>query len=246
MNSPNENQAADGRRQDAVVGNKKIFSLATRNSQFATSPWGFWVIARRDLFEMLHSPMAYVLFVIYLLVTGYFFSQPLFVIGQASLTEFMDLVPLILIFLVPAVTMRSFSDELKTGTFEILATLPLPTWQIVFGKFLASLGLVATALALTGIYPLVLEFLGEPDWGAAIGAYMGNFFLVAALSAIGVSASSMTKNQVIAYLVSWVTGFALFLAGKVIVFFPYPISEIINFLGFDSHVANIARGVLDS
>ncbi|MBI2069329.1 MAG: ABC transporter permease subunit [Elusimicrobia bacterium] len=207
---------------------------------------GLLVIAKKDLAEMLNSPMAYVLYVIFLLVTGYFFAQPLFVVNQANLAQFMDLVPLILVFLTPAVTMRLFAEELKTGTFEILVSLPLKTYEIVIGKYLAGLGVISLALLLTGIYPLILEFLGEPDWGAVIGAYLGNCFLVAALAAIGVFASSLTKNQVIAYLVAWAVGFAFFLAGKVIVFVPYPLSEIVNFLGFDAHVENIARGVLDS
>ncbi|MEK6544632.1 MAG: ABC transporter permease subunit [Elusimicrobiota bacterium] len=202
-------------------------------------------VARRDLKEMLDSPIAYVLFVIYLLVTGYFFSQPLFIMNQANIAPFMDLVPLILIFLVPAVTMRSFSEELKSGTFEVLVTLPLKPHEIVLGKYLGCLGLVAISLALTLIYPVILTVLGRPDWGAVTGAYLGNLFLVAALAAIGVFASSVTRNQIVAYLMSWVIGFAFFMAGKVLVFFPYPLSSFFNYLGFDAHVANIARGVID-
>lgn len=207
---------------------------------------GIWVVAKKDFLEMINAPVAYVLYVIFLLVTGYFFSQPLFVLNQANLAPFMDLVPLVLVFLVPAVSMRSLSEELKTGTFEILATLPLKVYEIVIGKYLAVTALVSIAMLLTGIYPLVLEFLGSPDWGAVIGAYLGNIFLIAALSAMGIFASSLTKNQITAYLISWVIGFALFLAGKVIIFFPYPLSALVSFLGFDFHVENIARGVLDS
>ncbi|MEK7287633.1 MAG: ABC transporter permease subunit [Elusimicrobiota bacterium] len=220
---------------EATGRGKKIFSFA-----------GIWVVAKKDFLEMVNSPVAYVLYVIFLLVTGYFFSQPLFVLNQASMAPFMDLVPLILVFLVPAVAMRSFSEEIKSGTFEILATLPLRVYEIVIGKYLAVVGLVGIAMMLTGIYPIVLEFLGRPDWGAVIGAYLGNLFLIAALAAMGIFASSLTKNQITAYLISWVIGFALFLAGKVIIFFPYPLSALVSFLGFDSHMENIARGVLDS
>lgn len=206
----------------------------------------FWVIARRDFTETLNSPVAYVFFIIYLLVTGYFFSQPLFVVNRADLAPFMDLVPLILVFLVPAITMRSFAEEEKSGTLEILATLPFKPFEIVLGKYLACFLLVGTSLILTFVYPLILAVLGSPDWGAVCGAYTGNLLLVGALAAIGVFASSLTRNQVVAYAVAWVTGFAFFMAGKVLVFFPYPLSAMLNFLGFDAHVANIARGVLDS
>lgn len=205
-----------------------------------------WIVARKDLREMLNSPIAYVLYVIFLLVTGYFFAQPLFVIASANLAPFMDLVPLILVFLVPAITMRAFAEEFKSGTFEILATLTLKTYEIVLGKYLASVILVGVSLILTLIYPVILEILGAPDWGAVLGSYAGNFFLVLALAAIGVFASSLTRNQVIGYLIAWALGFTFFMAGKVIVFFPYPLSEVLNFMGFDSHMANISRGILDS
>ncbi len=207
---------------------------------------GILTVAKKDMREMLNSPIAYVLYVIFLLVTGYFFSQPLFVVGQANLAPFMEMVPLILVFLVPAITMRSLAEEFKSGTFEILATLPFKTYEIVIGKFVACLTLVALALALTLIYPLVLGILGKPDWGAVAGAYAGNLFLIAALTAIGIFASGLSKNQVIGYLIAWAMGFVLFMAGKVLVFFPYPVNDILNFVGFDSHVESIARGVLDT
>ncbi|MBI4062984.1 MAG: ABC transporter permease subunit [Elusimicrobia bacterium] len=207
---------------------------------------GIWVVAKKDFWEMMNSPMAYVLYAIFLLVTGYFFSQPLFMINQANVAPFMELVPLILVFLVPAVTMRSLAEEFKAGTFEILATLPLKTYEVVVGKYLASVAVVTGALGLTVVYPVTLEILGDPDWGAVAGSYIGNVFLVAALCAIGVFASGLTRNQVVAYLIAWVTGFGFFLAGKVIMFFPYPLSDVINFMGFDCHLQNISRGVLDS
>ncbi|MBI4668277.1 MAG: ABC transporter permease subunit [Elusimicrobia bacterium] len=248
MNLPSEMIDTGTRgRADAGTGGQgeSSFSASPRHRVTASFA-GIWSVAKKDLREMLNSPMAYVLYVIFLLVTGYFFAQPLFVVGQANMAPFMDLVPLILVFLVPAITMRSLAEEFKSGTFEILTTLPLKIHEIVLGKYLAGLLVVGLALVLTGIYPVILEFLGSPDWGAVIGAYIGNFFLVSALASIGLFASSLTRNQVIAYLVSWAVGFGLFLAGKVIVFFPYPFADLLNFIGFDSHVDNISRGVLDS
>ncbi|MFC1521296.1 ABC transporter permease subunit [Elusimicrobiota bacterium] len=207
---------------------------------------GIWVVAKKDFREMINSPIAYVLGVIFMLVTGYFFAQPLFVMKQANIAPLMDIVPMILVFLVPAVTMRSFADEHKSGTFEILATLPLNTYEIVIGKYLACVALISSVFMLTFIYPVMLEILGEPDWGAVFGAYFGHIFLIAALASIGIFISSLTRNQVIAYLGAWMIGFIFFMAGKTLMFFPYPISEILNFIGFDAHMENISRGVLDS
>lgn len=205
-----------------------------------------WTVARKDLAEALNSPVAYVLFIIFALVTGYFFSQPLFLVKQANLAPFLDLVPLILVFLVPAVTMRSFAEEYRSGTHEIWMTLPLKTYEVVLGKFAAAWALVGLSVAATLVYPFVLELLGDPDWGAIAGAYLGHLFLAAALASIGVFTSGITRNQVVAYLSSWALCFALFMAGKAVAFFPYPISEMLHFIGFDSHVENISRGVLDT
>jgi ABC-2 type transport system permease protein len=112
--------------------------------------------------------------------------------------------------------------------------------------FCACGALAAGALAATLVFPFILEFLGEPDWGIVAGAYLGNLFLAGALAAIGVFASSLTHNQVIAYLAGWAVCFAFFMFGKTTVFFPYPLNAVIEFIGFDSHVENVARGILDT
>jgi gliding motility-associated transport system permease protein len=201
---------------------------------------------RRELAAYFHTPTAYVLSVVFLLITGYFFATPLFLTGQASIAGFTDLAPMLLAFLVPAITMRHFSEEFKSGTMEVLMTFPVRDWEIVAAKFLAAETLLCAMLACTLVYPISVSFLGSLDWGGVAGAYAGLALTGAVLIAAGMFASSLTRNQIIAFIVGVLLTFTLFALGKVGDLMPLRLSPLTDYLGLDAHLASLSRGVLDT
>ena len=193
-----------------------------------------------------NAPTAYIIAVAFLLVTGYLTAQPLFLMNQASIGGLMDLAPLLLTFFVPAVTMRLFSEERKAGTIELLQTLPVEDYHIVLAKYLAAVTLLWTLLALTAGYPLVISVLGNLDWGAALSGYLGLALAAAMLAAIGLFASALTRNQVVAFIVGWAFAFVLYVMGKLDAFVPPWLSPLTDFIGLDAHIHNMGRGIVDT
>lgn len=192
------------------------------------------------------SPVAYIVIVVFLLVSGWFFQATMFLVNQATIGAFLGNVPLLFVFFIPAITMRLFSEEIKSGTMEILATLPLEDYQIILGKFLAALGLVTVAIGLTLIHPLILTFLGKLDYGEIAGAYLGLFLMGAAFVSIGGFASAITKNQIISFIVSFLICFVLFMFNKVLGLVPASFVSLFECLSIEYHFNNLARGVIDS
>lgn len=203
-------------------------------------------ILNKELRDYFISPIAYIVISIFLLVTGWFFFSTFFLFNQADLRNFFDLLPITFSFVIPAVTMRLFSEELNVGSYEILITLPVTFKDIIFGKFLAGVLFIALALAPTISYPIFISFLGELDWGPVIGGYIGAVFLGAAYTAVGLFASALTRNQIIAFIVGVGICFALTLIDKMLFFFPRSLLSIINYLGADFHFNNIAKGIIDT
>ena len=214
-----------------------------------------WPVCKKELRQFFSSLTGYIAVIVFLLVNGlmlFFFRDNILEFGYATLDRFFELAPWVLLFLVPAITMRSFSDEFKTGTFEILQTRPLTRWQIATGKYLGCLIVVIIALLPTIVYYFSIQALsaGEGiDKGATIGAYIGLFFLAAVFTAIGICASSLTNNAVIAFIGS--------LVGCVLFYYGFgAISQVIGLeggvdyytemLGIDFHYRSISRGVIDS
>ncbi|MDI6797392.1 MAG: ABC transporter permease [Desulfatibacillaceae bacterium] len=207
----------------------------------------------RELAAYFGSPIAYVFIVIFLMLTGFFtFSVSRFYeAGQADLRGFFEWHPWIFLFLVSSVAMRLWADERKTGTIELLLTLPLTMTQVILAKFLAAWAFVAVAIVLT--FPMVLSalYLGEPDGGAIAVGFVGSFLLSGAYLAVGSMTSALTKNQVIAFILSVVIGLFLVMAG-----WP-PVTDVLSgwaprwavdvVAGFSvmTHFASIQRGVLD-
>ena len=146
------------------------------------------------------SPIAYIVISIFLVVTGWFFFSTFFLFNQASLRNFFSLLPITFAFVVPAVTMRLFSEELNVGSYETLLTLPVTDGDVILGKFTASVAFVAAMLVPTVAYPIFVSFLGQLDWGPVVGGYVGALFLGASFSAIGLFVSSLTRNQIIAFI----------------------------------------------
>jgi len=192
------------------------------------------------------SPIAYIVISIFLIVTGWFFFSTFFLFNQANLRNFFSLLPVVFAFVVPAVTMRLFSEELNVGSYEILLTMPVTYREVVLGKFLASVAFVTAMLLPTLAYPVTIAFLGDLDWGPVAGGYVGAIFLGASFSAVGLFASSLTRNQIVAFIVGVAICFALVLIDKILFFLPTPLVGVLEYLGADYHFENISKGILDS
>jgi len=192
------------------------------------------------------SPIAYIVISIFLLITGWFFFMTFFLYDQADLRNFFVLLPITFSFVVPAITMRLFSEELNVGSYEILLTMPVTFRQVVLGKYLASVVFVAAMLTPTLAYPVTVAFLGDLDWGPVLGGYIGAILLGGAFCAIGLFASSLTRNQIIAFITGMAICFSLTLIDKMLFFLPQILLEVLQYLGADYHFRNISKGILDS
>ena len=173
------------------------------------------IICQRELAAYFSSPVAYVFLVIFLLLAGFFTftAGAFFERGEASLSAFFGWHPWLYLVLVPAVGMRLWAEERRAGTIELLLTMPITTWQAILGKFLASWLFLALALALTFPVVLTVNVLGEPDNGAIAAGYVGSFLLAGAYLALSCMTSAMTRNQVVAFILSVVLCLFLILVG---------------------------------
>lgn len=203
-------------------------------------------ILNKELKDYFISPIAYIVISIFLLVTGWFFFTTFFLYNQADLRNFFSLLPITFAFVIPAITMKLFAEELNVGSYEILLTLPVTFTDIILGKFLAGVVFVSVALIPTLSYPIFIAFIGQLDWGPVVGGYIGAVFLGAAYTAVGLFASSITRNQIIAFIVGMIICFFLTLIDKMLFFFPESMLGMIGYLGADFHFKNIAKGIIDS
>lgn len=192
------------------------------------------------------SPIAYIVISVFLLLTGWFFFSTFFLFDQAEMRNFFSLLPLIFSFIIPAVTMRLFSEELNTGSYELLLTLPVSTLDVVMGKFFSALAFVVIMLLPTVSYGIFISLHGDLDWGPVIGGYLGAILLGAAFASIGLFASSLTRNQIIAFIIGTAICFSLSLIDKVLFFLPDSLINVLQYLGAGYHFQNISRGILDS
>jgi ABC-2 type transport system permease protein len=204
------------------------------------------ILAHRELSMLFNSPATYVVCVLFLVTSGWMFAVPLFEANQSSLDFFVRPIPMLFTFLIPALTMRSFSEEFKSGTIEYVATLPVRDYEIVLGKYLGSLGWLAIVMLFTLGYPLILFVIGRPDVGQVVGAYAAIFALGAFYTAVGLWASALTRNQVVAFIVSFFVCFTLFLLDKIADFLPGFVSNFVRGMSVGAHFEPLARGVLDT
>ena len=212
-------------------------------------------ILKKELNSFFGSPIAYLVIGVFLLVNGLFlwvFNDNFNILnaGFADLNSFFYLAPWLFLFLIPAITMKSFADEYNLGTIEILKTKPLTTWQIVLGKFFASLVLVLIALLPTLTYVYTISELGSPvgnlDTGSLLGSYFGLLFLAAAYTAIGLFTSTLSKNQIIAFILGIVISFFMFYGFDSISNLLTSSDYYIRSFGFNEHFKSISRGVIDT
>ena len=212
-----------------------------------------WAIFKRELRAYFSTPVAYVFIVIFLFLTGIFtfYIGNFFETNQADLSPFFSFHPWLYLFLIPAISMRLWSEERKTGTIELLMTLPVTLWEAVIGKYLAAWCFTAIALALTFPIWITVNYLGDPDNTVIFVSYIGSLLMAGGFLAIGSCISALTKNQVIAFVISIVICFLFILSGFPLVldFFsgwaPQPILDAISSFSFLSHFNSIMKGVID-
>jgi ABC-2 type transport system permease protein len=205
-------------------------------------------IFRRELASTFDSPLAVIVVPVFLLIVGGFslFFQDLLAGGQATLRPMFFWAATAFLLLIPAVTMRLFAEEKRTGSLELLVTLPVTEGEVVLGKYLAALALILLALGLTFTYPLTLLVLADPDPAPLLGGYLGLALLGAAFCAIGTAASAMTNNQVISFLMALLVGLVPFASGYALGQVPAALLPVVQYLSFEYHFNNLARGVLDT
>lgn len=212
-----------------------------------------WVIIKRELGAYFSTPLAYVFIVIFLALSGAltFFMGAFFERGQADLNSFFSFHPWLYLFLIPAISMRLWAEERKTGTIELLLTLPIQTWVIVISKFLAAWAFIAIALSLTFPLWITVNYLGSPDNGVIFASYLGSLIMAGGYLAIGSCLSAVTKNQVIAFILTAVVCFLFLMSGVELVqsFFqgwaPSFVMEALGSMSFLTHFNTIIRGVID-
>lgn len=209
----------------------------------------------REIKSFFGSPIGYLVIAIFLLLNGLFlwvFEGDFNILnsGFADLSPFFTLSPWILIFLIPAVTMRSFSDEKKQGTIELLFTKPLSVWEIVNGKFFGAFLLIVMAILPTVIYVYVISYFGNPegniDMGSTLGSYFGLLFLIAGYTAIGIFTSTLSENQIVAFIISVFLCFVFYFGFESLSSLAGGFSNVVASLGMDYHFKSMSRGVIDT
>lgn len=205
-------------------------------------------IFRRELNGYFSAPVAYIVILAFLGVTHWLFFRTFFLAGQSSLRPFFSLLPWIFLFLGPALTMRVWAEEKKLGTLEVLMTFPVREREAVLAKFLAAFTFLVITLGLTVSLPLTVMAVGSPDPGPILGGYLGACLLGGAYLAIGLFASSLTENQIVAFILAIIVCFALLVIGEDIVLFSLPAAlvPLCAWLGLGAHFESIGRGVIDS
>ena len=203
-------------------------------------------IFSREFKNFFTSPTGYLVIGLFLIIAGWFFFSSFFLYERADMRGFFGLLPIILAFTIPAVTMRLFSEEYRSGSFEIIGTMPVTTLDIVTGKILAALGFVIVMILPTLSYAFFISSVGELDWGPVIGGYIGTILLAASYVSIGVLTSSFTRNQIVAFIISAAVCLFLSLVDKMLVLIPSGLGNILQAVSTGYHFTNISRGILDS
>jgi ABC-2 type transport system permease protein len=208
------------------------------------------VLARRELNAFFDSLIAYILLIVFLGISGFFtwlYGSDIFFSGQASLQPFFSLSYWLLFFFIPALTMKMIAEEKKSGTIELLLTKSVTDWEVILGKFFATLILIIIALAFTLPYYITVWSIGPIDQGAVWCGYLGMIFISMTLISIGLFASSITSNQIVSFLLSLFIGVFFIIIFEVLAnSFTGSIGEIFNYLNLSTHYDSISRGVIDS
>ena len=201
----------------------------------------------KELKSYFNGPMAYIFLVIFSLVNGYFFSNTFFIFGQSDMRALFQIIPLVYLFFIPAITMGIISKEKNIGTMEVMCTLPIKDYELVIGKYLSILSLLFVGLLLTGVMLFNLIAVGTNiDYGAIFTGYLGLFLAGSVYASMGIFASSLTDNQVVGFIIAIFFVLIFFLIDKLLIFMPNAIAGTMQYLSIDYHLSNISRGVIDS
>jgi ABC-2 type transport system permease protein len=208
-------------------------------------------VMRRELGAYFNTPIGYVFILFFLLLTCWFYVDDLFLRGTAEMRQYFDLMPLFLLIFVPAISMRLWAEERKLGTLEVLMTMPVKTWQVVLGKYLAGLFFIIVMLGLTAHLPFALKMMGNPDLGQIFAGYCGAVVLGMIYLSIGAFASAVTSDQIVAFIIGISISFVFFLMGQPGVLawirdWVPAAAELVERFGVGYHFQSITRGVLDT
>lgn len=203
-------------------------------------------IALKEFKSYLASPMAYVVTGIFLALTGFFFSASSSTYMQTSINGFLQAAVILLLLFAPLLTMRLLAEERKMGTLELLLTSPVRDSEVIAGKFLGSLGILTVMIALTFYYPILLMTFGDPDMGPIASGYLGLFLLGGTALAVGLFASSLTSNQIVAAVVAIGILLALYFVGTAARLLPEALAETIGYFSLSTYIPDFTRGVIDS
>ncbi|OGY92267.1 MAG: ABC transporter [Candidatus Komeilibacteria bacterium RIFCSPLOWO2_02_FULL_48_11] len=205
-------------------------------------------IFKREFVSYFNSPIAYIFVAIFLIVTNWLFFQRFFLVGQINMRDWFALLPWVFLLLAPALTMRSWAEEKKSGTIEFLLTLPIRDIEVVLAKFFSSLAFLALTLLLSLSVPITLAFLGDLDGGVIFAGYVGALLLGAMYISIGLFISSLTSNQIVAFLLSLAALFVFFIIGSnnVLTFTSGPMAVVFRFLSSGAHFDSITKGIFDT
>lgn len=203
-------------------------------------------IALKEFKDYFISPIAYIVISLFLIVTGWFFFSTFFIYGRADLRDFFALLPMTFSFFIPAVTMRMFAEEKNVGSYESLLTMPVSFTHIALGKFFAASAFAAAMLLPTLSYPMFISFIGNIDLGPVAGGYIGAVLLGGAYCSIGLFASALTRNQIIAFIIGCAICFTLTIIDRMLFFVPERLVPVVEYLGANAHFTNISKGIIDS
>lgn len=207
-----------------------------------------FAIYKKEFWGYLNSLSSYIVIAVFLAVSNFFFFRSFFLAGQASMRAYFNLLPWFFLFLMPAISMRMWADEKKQGTDELLHTWPVREWQPVMAKILAAISYIALILALTITVPMSISQFGNADNGVIFAGYVGALLLAGAFLSVGSWISSFTDNQIVAFIVSIAANFFLMIIGEdfISTFFPSFFGKALNYIGLNSHISSVARGVVDT
>jgi len=207
-------------------------------------------IAKREFKTFFQSPLAYIVIGAFLVFSAFFFFVAFFPVGVASMRSFFGLAPLIFMVFVPAVTMRLVAEERKTGTIELLLSMPVKDWQVVAGKFAAALAMLAVGLLWTLPFAISVSSVTAKgasfDWGPVVGGYFGLLLMASSFIGLGMWGSALSRNQIVGFIVGLVLCLAFSLINRIAMVLPASLGEVFQYLSVDYHFENIARGVFDT
>jgi ABC-2 type transport system permease protein len=205
-----------------------------------------FVIMKRELKSYFSGPIGYIITALFLVINGLLFFAAFFLQNRADLRNFFSMLPILLSFFIPAIAMRVLAEEKRVGSIETLMTLPVREIDVVTGKYLAILIEALVMLAPTLFYVITAEIFGSPDYGPIIGGFVGAIFLCASFTAIGLFATSVTKNQIIAFFTGFIICIALAMIDSFLIFLPSSIVSVLSYLSASAHFTSISRGILDT